>query len=124
MGKSIKPDAIVWVHPFGAEVPIFDDIDRMDRFYRKRWGIKTDWDRATFGTAGRCYDKNGVARYALFIPSTANLGLIVHECSHIVDFVMHECGVPISLKNTEVRAYMLATLFCDVCHVLNRGDDE
>jgi hypothetical protein len=119
----VKPVAKVWVHPFGVKVPIFNDIDKMVRYHKKKWGIEGDWDRAAYGLASRAYDNRGNARYSLYIPDSASAALIVHESSHIVDMVMDECGVPISLKNTEVRAYMLTALFADVCHVLKRKCD-
>ncbi|WP_299949087.1 hypothetical protein [uncultured Ruegeria sp.] len=116
----MKPTATVWVHPFGVEVPIFEDDKKIVRYHKKKWGIEGGWNLPAYGLASREYDADGQARFALLIPESANLGLIVHECSHIVDLVMDECGVPINVENTEIRAYMLATLFCDVCHVLKR----
>jgi hypothetical protein len=34
-----------------------------------------------------------------------------HECVHIADFVMNRLGIPMGVRNTEIRAYLVARLF-------------
>lgn len=43
--------------------------------------------------------------------SIEDQGVLVHELSHFVDFVLTNAGISIGKKNTEVRAYYLEYIF-------------
>lgn len=48
------------------------------------------------------------------IKKDASKSVWVHECSHMADFICDILGVPISLKNTEIRAYLIQHLFSEL----------
>ena len=59
----------------------------------------------------------------MVIPERANLGTVVHECSHMIDFMFEVHGVPGGVESTEIRAYMLTQLLMDVALILQRPID-
>lgn len=63
------------------------------------------------GVAG--WSKHEVTNESLFwvvFPKKPDICLIVHECSHVVDYIFDYTGIPISVENTESRAYMMGFL--------------
>lgn len=120
MGKKLRADAVVVVEPFGAQVALFEDIDRMARYHRKVLGVDIEIVPSAYARTHQEVGLDGLIYWSMWLPKTATLSTIVHECSHVVDFMMDAHGVPISLENTEIRAYMLGALFQDVCGALRR----
>jgi hypothetical protein len=47
----------------------------------------------------------------MVIKPVATKATWAHECVHIADFVMNRLGVPMGVRNTEIRAYLVAHLF-------------
>lgn len=123
MSKKPKADAVVVVMPFNASVALFEDRNELIRYHSERLGIELDLKPSGYGSAHENEDAKGVVWWSMYIPKKANLPTIVHECSHIVDFMMDTHGVPINMENTEIRAYMLGYLFQDVCEALGRSLD-
>ena len=35
-----------------------------------------------------------------------SIPLLVHECCHIADFILQHKGIPVTMENTEIRAYL------------------
>lgn len=35
-----------------------------------------------------------------------NIPLLVHECCHMADFILQHKGIPVTVENTEIRAYL------------------
>ena len=117
MGKR-KPmaDAVFDVLPFKAKVALFHDLDEMVRYHEKTLGIADHGllDVASDGLATIQRAADGTCYFSLFLPAGTGAGTIVHECSHAVDLLLDHHGVPLTVDNTEVRAYMLERLFEDV----------
>jgi hypothetical protein len=122
MPKELKPDAVILVNPFQAQVAIFRDLKKLEKYHRKVLHIEVNFDRSARGMASEQVDKDGSRWWSLYLPGDTSLGTVVHECSHIVDFLMDAHGVPLTVENTEIRAYLLGVLFMDVCHELKIGD--
>lgn len=118
-----KPVGVILVMPFQAQVAIFDSFKARKKYYKNV--LKLDVKSLKHGAAVASYDQDddGQYWYAMCIPEKCNMGTIVHECSHMVDFMCETHGVPIDIENTEIRAYMLGVMFLDVCEVLKRPVD-
>ncbi len=119
-----KPVGIALVMPFQAQVAVFDNFKSRCKYYKK----VLKFDISHHGPKGRAVasydqDDNGIYWYALCIPDDCNLGTVVHECSHMIDFMFETHGVPGGIESTEIRAYMLGVLFMDVCEILKRPID-
>lgn len=122
MAKKLKPHSVVLVNPFQAQVAIFRDFGKLERYHRDVLGISVDLDGVCNGLALEQTDADGCKWWSMCLPKGVSLGTVVHECSHIVDFLMSAHGVPLTVENTEIRAYLLGVLFMDVCHDLGIGD--
>lgn len=48
---------------------------------------------------------------AVFQKGQTDPSLIVHECVHIVNFIMKDCGIKSDLNNDETQAYLTAWIF-------------
>lgn len=118
-------DAAFDVLPFRAQVALFHDLEEMARYYEKVLGIHDHGfhERTSNGMASKHADKEGVHWFSLYLPKAAAAGTIVHECSHVVDFVLDHHGVPLNAENTEIRAYMLERLFEDVAEHFRQFSD-
>ena len=62
-------------------------------------------------------DDDGVFWYSITFNQTPTMGTIIHECSHIVDYIFETHGVPGGIESTEIRAYMLSLMVLDVCEI-------
>ena len=54
---------------------------------------------------------DGSTRLSMVIKPVTTKATWAHECVHIADFVMNRLGVPMGVRNTEIRAYLVAHLF-------------
>lgn len=113
--KSKKPKAVVMVMPYRAQVALFDGYAAMKRYFEKKLDVQVIGGDASYGCAFCEQDDNGVTWFGIVLEDDANLSTLVHECSHMVDFIFETHGVPHGAENTEVRAYTLAELVGDVC---------
>lgn len=121
MTEQPRADAVVTVYPFKAQVAIFRDFDTLRRYYEQVIGISDHrfGDRPANAMASEHQDDSGANWWSLFLPDDVQAPTVVHECSHIVDFMMETHGVPMGVENTEIRAYMLAALFEEVTAALS-----
>lgn len=61
--------------------------------------------------AGWCtHEETGQAMFWLVFPEEPDVATLAHECCHIVDYLFDYTGIPISVDNTETRAYMVGWL--------------
>lgn len=117
MGKPKGPLGVVFADPFGAQISCFDGIKALRKWGKSTGLDVTDWGPACYGLAIRGEDKNGITWFAIALEDRASIRTLVHECSHMVDFIHDTFGVPIEMQNTEIRAYQLAALVMDVSSV-------
>ena len=54
---------------------------------------------------------NGTREYYIIIGPNANLGGIVHECCHTVNFVFKDVGVMLDVENDEPSCYLIQWVF-------------
>ncbi len=90
-------------------------------YYAKELEINLDEASNIGPSKGLCFvftDDDDVAWYNMVLPEGIPVKTIVHECSHAIDFIMDDVGVPINVDNTEIRAYLLAELFSDAMKVV------
>lgn len=111
------------VIPYNMSVFVFRSMSDLKDFFQGRFG--PCYDLSDLPDKGfdamvvyREHPNTGVSYQCLVLPEDAALDIIVHECSHLVDDILHTRGVPLSADNTEVRAYLLQYIFLSVCNVV------
>ena len=124
MAAKPQADAVITVYPFKARVAVFKDFEERCRYYEEVIGIADHGfrDRPANAMASEHEDSTGAPWWSMYLPDDTSVPTIVHECSHIVDFLMDAHGVPVNVENTEIRAYMLADLFEEVSAVMAGKD--
>jgi hypothetical protein len=118
MKEKHKPAGMVLVMPFQAQVAIFDSLKARNKYYKKVLKLG-NIVHAAVAVASYNQDDDGEFWYSITFQSEPNIGTIIHECSHMVDFMFEIHGVPGGIESTEIRAYMLSLLVLDVCEILN-----
>ena len=118
MKDKHKPAGMVLVMPFQAQVAIFDNLKARNKYYKKVLKIGNTI-HAAVAVASYNEDEDGCFWYSITFQSEPDIGTIIHECSHMVDFMFETHGVPGGIESTEIRAYMLSLLVLDVCEILN-----
>ena len=110
-----KPVGIVKINLFGVSIGVFDTFKAYKSYHEKVLKLDTEGVniRAIAAATVLVSDKS-THWFALIIPKKANIVTIAHECSHMADFIMDVHGVPISLDNTEIKAYLMAQIMQDV----------
>lgn len=109
------------VRPFDNNVAVFHDVSEMVRYHEKVLGAKDHGIDPTYAKAMACSisGKDGAMYFSMYLPEDAPLSQIVHECSHMVDFLFKHHGVGLDVCHTEIRAYMLQRMFEDVTKMMN-----
>lgn len=115
--KEPKPLGIVFAEPFGAQIACFSSIKDIRRWGKVKGFDLDGWNPASYGLAVRDHDAAGVAWFAMALREDATMQTLVHECSHMVDFIHDEHGVPVGAENTEIRAYQLGALVADMAEL-------
>ena len=124
MKDKHKPVGMVLVMPFQAQVAIFDSLKARNKYYKKV--LKLDNiipAEVTIAVASYNQDDEGAFWYSITFNQTPNIGTIIHECSHMVDFMFETHGVPGGIESTEIRAYMLQLMIFDVCEIFKIPTD-
>ena len=109
MTKKLKPNGVLSIQPFNVQVAVFNNLDRLQKYHTHVLGEDpiADLNQASYGMCISEIGRTGEHRFYLYFAKDANRYIRIHECSHLVDFVMDAVGVPISIENTEIRAYLL-----------------
>jgi len=115
-----KPIGIAIVNPFQAQVAVFNSMKSLRKYHKKQLDLTLNISGAQAFACWNTHNATGEGWFAICVPDDCNLGTVVHECSHMVDFMCEAHDVPINAENTEIRAYMLGVLFMDVCEILGR----
>lgn len=124
MKKDHRPLGIILVNPFQAQVAIFDSIKARNKYYKKVLKIGNILPaEITVAVASYNQDDDGAFWYSITFNETPTMGTIIHECSHMVDFMFETHGVPGGIESTEIRAYMLALMVLDVCEIFQKPVD-
>lgn len=101
---------VIHVNPFGVQVGLFKSV----KSFRKRFpNAPVDVECGARAYAVK-FVEDGSTWFAMIIPENSLVSLIAHECSHTVDFIMENTGVPINVENTEIRAYLLGQMIADI----------
>lgn len=111
-----KPKSVVMVMPYRAEVALFDGYEAMEQYFKEEIKAPIHGGRASYGCAVWTTDDEGTKWFAISLEDKANFWTLLHECSHMVDFIFEVFGVPCGPENTEVRAYTLTELVGDVAN--------
>jgi hypothetical protein len=112
----MKGVPVIEVGPFGVQVALFSSEEERADHFKDVLGLDVETKNACFGVCSKTPDENGVCYFAITITDDANLGTLAHECSHLVDFLCDEFGVPLDVENTEIRAYMIQSIILDAAH--------
>ncbi len=123
--KASKKVQVCVVAPFDIQVAVWRTREKMIEYYAEVLSYDVEPTSNVGPSNGLCYafkDDSGVNWYNLILPESVKPKTIVHECSHAIDFIMDDVGVPIGIENTEIRAYLLGDLYEDVCIALENAD--
>lgn len=102
---------IIPVDVFNLEVAVFRSESARVKCLRKEGCSPDDHDQSAIASAHVDLAGDGSPRLSLVIKPHAAKATWAHECSHMADFICNLLGIPISLKNTETRAYLVQHLF-------------
>ncbi len=125
MNKKYSPIGVFEVPLFNTQVAVFNNLNKLQKYHTKVIGEEPigGLDEASYGMCIMAGGRNGVKWFYIFISPDAHKYTMIHECSHLVDYVMDSCGVPIDVHNTEVRAYLLAAA-CEGLDEVLEGVDK
>ena len=95
-----------------------------DKKSLKKFLSKNSWME---NNVHHCLDDNGgsyvlfneenVPHFVLYINNVSKR-VIIHECTHLVHQIMESKGIPISIDNSEIMAYMTDYLSTQVMNLL------
>ena len=124
--KGPMADFAFDVRPFASNVAVFHDVGEMIRYHEEVLGAQGHGIDPTFSKAMACsiVGGNGAMYFSMHLPKDAPLSQIVHECSHMVDFLFDHHGVGLDVGHTEIRAYMLQRMFEDVTEIMEMSDKD
>ena len=108
LGRAID---VIDLEVFQHQIPVFiSDEDRVHDL-RKRGFNPIPCDRSHYGLVSMEESDEGQVMIALVITPYGDYGTIVHEASHIVDFIFEHLGILPGSESTETRAYVLGYIF-------------
>ena len=114
------PMGVINLSIFSMDVMIFiSEDDRLKEL--RRQGLEPVKEDTPFkGLAVRDFDKEGNPVFSMvFTPEGAlDPSTWAHEATHTADLVMDSIGMPGTLCNTEMRAYLVEFLFNGICKIL------
>lgn len=112
---------IIKVEPWGYPLAIFDNPKTAKEVLERDTGLTLDIldGKNTNGTAHHLEnEKTGEVFFAICMFENGDFITLIHECSHMVDFMHEYAGVPCMYENTELRAYQVSRLVKDVALLL------
>jgi|GEM_PF-5583313 len=114
----IPCEGVIHIDVFDIQVPLFiSDFDRVEA--GKAMGVEvTPTTQPINGAVGRDIATDGSWFYSMVINPEATPATWAHEASHLADFVMDALRMPMGLKNTEVRAYMVGCVFEQIAYFM------
>lgn len=97
---------------FQIEIPLFvDDQSRFDLFKKLGINIEGDSVREDYGNlVSYGTTPSGTFIMTMTLDAKADITVIAHECSHVVDVIFDRVGIPPGIVSTEVRSYTLGYL--------------
>jgi len=103
--------SVVSLDPYEAQIVVFSDYEDMHTTMKGLFGEETaQWFEAEYheGSNGQIFQFNVEGRpyYAALIENDS-INTIAHEASHFADMVLDEKGVPLTIENTEAKAYLV-----------------
>lgn len=87
----------------------------LKKFFKKYNRLPQKHLKYALQNAGYCWD---LTRYYnnefLVYIHSEDVNTLIHECVHAVHFIMQHSGIPISMKNTEIQAYLAGFLVSQI----------
>jgi hypothetical protein len=102
---------IVSLDVFFLNVAVFSDDQSRCAALREEGCDVSEHDVSCLASAHIDTAGDGSTRLSMVIKPKATKATWAHECVHIADFVMNRLGIPMGVRNTEIRAYLVARLF-------------
>ena len=97
---------------YNLEIAVFDDEDERQSVALGEGCIDpVGFNREAIAACYRDVTESGAPRFSLVIKPHAGMSTWAHECSHMADMICDYLDMPISLKATEVRAYLVGYIF-------------
>ena len=101
---EVSCDHLIWVDWLRQTVLVFNDLEE-SRSELERFGGNPDAALGGAGYATNDIDGSGLF-WMVFPGGNPSIITIVHECIHVVDYLLEFAGIPIDAENSEVRCYM------------------
>lgn len=112
-----KPLAVFTVEPWHMQVAAFGCSRTMKRYFDREFGLEVPGHGPSNGLAGWLENDAGVRFYYLYLSDEANLATLVHECTHVMDFIHESVGVPSTYDNLELRGYQIGQIVHDAARI-------
>lgn len=118
--KAPKGASVIGIDWLNTNVIVLHNTEQRQKL-AKRLKLQEDDDflvsDKTIGGMASCLYDNGVPYFIIYLPDPT-MGIIIHECVHMVHIIMENHGIPVCGDNTETMAYMTAHLCGQVIHAI------
>jgi len=113
---------------FGLDAGFFScgvDLIRSDKAFKKyqdayNFNMPEDYFNGSDALLGSFENDSGGDQYFILCYKSVSLDILIHELSHATDYIMDYHGVPVNMKNTEIRAYLLQHLLVQACKAIGK----
>jgi len=102
---------IIPLDVFNLDVAVFADDAARCAVMREEGCDVSEHDPAALASSHMDAAGDGSPRLSMVIKPVATRATWAHECVHVADFVMNLLCIPMGVRNTEIRACLVAHLF-------------
>ena len=118
--KKNRPIGEVWLDIFKVQINVFTTAKSAEGFLFDMGCGEVDC-RPSHGAFYKAENDDGVSWFAMYVSPDADNSTVVHEAVHAADWIMDDIGIPTTAKNTEVRAYLVQSVYSQAMNVLGRA---
>ena len=106
--------------PFGGNLRVFTSVSKF-RAYVSRYAVDELTDEEVENVVGFTMvseTKRGAGLFMMLLPAKQDLSTLVHESSHVTDYLLEHHCIPVGIENTEQRAYTVEYFFREISKAL------
>ena len=109
---------IIPLDVFCLNVAVFADDESRCAALREEGCDVSEHDEDCLASAHIDTAGDGSTRLSMVVKPVAAKATWAHECVHIADFVMNRLGIPMGVRNTEIRAYLVGHVFAGLEEIM------
>lgn len=98
------------IYDYQIDLYVFPHAEKLSRKLRKITGSDFTQELKADG----CFISNDKTDRCYMVLNKTDIRTTSHECVHAATFILHNCGIPISLDNDETMAYLIGYLTTEV----------